>query len=451
MSTMDYKLSDLEDQKQGTTGIGLRGSVFVVSLFILGSIAYWQNPPKTADNSTFLDTAVIVLDAALLYADGLIVLQPESDKPEDNAGDRSIPTFQNAVVSAHKTRRNQVVELADTAETTVATFATENEIRELLDAGQAALKLDRLQTPKNDNAVDRFQAVLALQPDNEEALLGIQQVQQRYLSFIRSVIAKKHYYKIPDLVSKAREVGTKQSDIEVLLNDIPGSASHQVSGVLRHSKSKRQPLPPQSKQDNDDKFAERDMLVVEQASNAHEAGEYLRAEALLHEFVSKNPQSVYALQALFDNYVSQRRLQEAKDLVDRASHLPGKIFSYMVGQLLARRGDIEGAMRALNLHRPSMREMPRYHALKAGLLYKADRQEDAMAVYRQLINIDHENANYWLGLAVSMDALQAEHTREVFEVVRKLSETDAGYMVYVNHRIDRLARLERQQLALKSF
>jgi hypothetical protein len=54
-------------------------------------------------------------------------------------------------------------------------------IADLLFAALQALDADRLLTPMNDNAHDRFQRVLSFDPDNAIALQGLEDIVLRYV------------------------------------------------------------------------------------------------------------------------------------------------------------------------------------------------------------------------------------------------------------------------------
>ena len=56
------------------------------------------------------------------------------------------------------------------------TFTHEEQITDYLARGQMAIVTDRLVQPRGNNAVEYFRSVLALQPDNADALAGLQRV-----------------------------------------------------------------------------------------------------------------------------------------------------------------------------------------------------------------------------------------------------------------------------------
>lgn len=54
-------------------------------------------------------------------------------------------------------------------------------VNRLLEDAHQALRADQLMTPVNDNAYDRYQAVMQLSPNNKEAAKGLGQIAARYL------------------------------------------------------------------------------------------------------------------------------------------------------------------------------------------------------------------------------------------------------------------------------
>lgn len=81
-----------------------------------------------------------------------------------------------------------------------------DDVRDLLAAAEAALAADRLTTPLHDNAFDRFQAVLLLDPGNSQARSGIQQIFSRYLDMIRSALGRNDLGRARAMLERARLV-----------------------------------------------------------------------------------------------------------------------------------------------------------------------------------------------------------------------------------------------------
>ncbi|GAB3110322.1 N-acetylglucosaminyltransferase [Aestuariicella hydrocarbonica] len=64
----------------------------------------------------------------------------------------------------------------------------QEQVEELLRDAERAMSADRLMSPENDNAYDRYKAVLLLQPSNEQARSGLQQMVVRYVQLGRGAL-----------------------------------------------------------------------------------------------------------------------------------------------------------------------------------------------------------------------------------------------------------------------
>ncbi len=67
-----------------------------------------------------------------------------------------------------------------------ATIVDKDLINKHLNAAENAIKHERLTTPSKDNAYKYYQMVLAMEPDNTQALAGLQRIVDRYIQFIES-------------------------------------------------------------------------------------------------------------------------------------------------------------------------------------------------------------------------------------------------------------------------
>ena len=68
------------------------------------------------------------------------------------------------------------------------TSARDDEIGELLRAAAADVDALRLTTPAGDNAFQRYQKVLAVEPDNEEAVRGLEVIVSRYVTLANTAL-----------------------------------------------------------------------------------------------------------------------------------------------------------------------------------------------------------------------------------------------------------------------
>lgn len=79
-------------------------------------------------------------------------------------------------------------------------------IKEYLAAAKKAMKAVRLTTPSKDNAYKYYQMVLAVEPDNAEALAGLQKIVDRYVWFLQKARAEGKLNAAKRALQKAESV-----------------------------------------------------------------------------------------------------------------------------------------------------------------------------------------------------------------------------------------------------
>ena len=84
--------------------------------------------------------------------------------------------------------------------------AAERRLEALLMRAEWALGRDRLTTPARDSAYGLFQEVLRLQPGNDQALSGLQQVAIRYIQLARTAVAHGKLTKASGYAAQARRI-----------------------------------------------------------------------------------------------------------------------------------------------------------------------------------------------------------------------------------------------------
>ncbi len=93
-------------------------------------------------------------------------------------------------------------------------------IQRLLSAAEDALVAKRFTTPVQDNAYDRYQAVLMMDAGNQRALAGIQAIFSKYASMTRSAIRQGDFTKARSKLEKARFVDSHNADLSQLTNEL---------------------------------------------------------------------------------------------------------------------------------------------------------------------------------------------------------------------------------------
>lgn len=80
------------------------------------------------------------------------------------------------------------------------------QITRLLAEADYALSQNRLLMPIEDNAFDRFQSVLLLDPNNSSARTGLQAIAMRYIEMARTSIARGQYAQAQSHLNNARAI-----------------------------------------------------------------------------------------------------------------------------------------------------------------------------------------------------------------------------------------------------
>ncbi|MEX1032392.1 MAG: hypothetical protein WDZ30_03455 [Cellvibrionaceae bacterium] len=102
----------------------------------------------------------------------------------------------------------------------IARRTVDDDVGQLLSAAEAALAADRFTSPIHDNAFDRFQAVLLLRPDNEQAKSGLQQIFASYVGMIRAALNRNQLDAARTLTESARLVDHDHPILDELAAEI---------------------------------------------------------------------------------------------------------------------------------------------------------------------------------------------------------------------------------------
>ena len=120
---------------------------------------------------------------------------------------KSAPTLQ---IAAQQPRTIE----SSSIEATQPVRSNAKELSALLHAAKEDFSALRLTTPENNNAFEKLQRVLAIDPDNEAAKIGIQKIVVRYLELAREAGKQQQWDKVFDYFAKARTVAPNNKKIE---------------------------------------------------------------------------------------------------------------------------------------------------------------------------------------------------------------------------------------------
>ncbi|HIK86367.1 MAG TPA: serine/threonine protein kinase [Myxococcales bacterium] len=84
----------------------------------------------------------------------------------------------------------------------------------LLKGAQLSLAENQLMSPANDNAYDRYQKVLAMDPDNQKARDGLRAIADRYLSLLNTAVDKGHRQDALTFLARAKKADSTHPGID---------------------------------------------------------------------------------------------------------------------------------------------------------------------------------------------------------------------------------------------
>ena len=103
---------------------------------------------------------------------------------------------------------------------------TEAQVAALLREGVALFAAQKLTTPEGEAAVDRFRAVLALQPGNAQALAGLRRIADTYAGWAETNLARGNAAKAADYLARAVSVDNQRADLHARHGDALFAAGH---------------------------------------------------------------------------------------------------------------------------------------------------------------------------------------------------------------------------------
>lgn len=382
-----------------------------------------------------------------LLSDGVVEqLQPETalsvknDYLEMNVVvPDDVVKFIDADISAEKERHVSahvvLEEVKTSADNTV-------DIKKILASGDKFFKRDRLMSPPEHNAFARYEKVLSIQPDNTEALKGIQNIVDRYVSLAEMVIAKNEAYKVPELIKKAYQAGEKYIDVSVLIQQFSSYLSDD-SVFFQNSVAADSPLIGNDNSElalseaeaASDTIFVADRKIAQTAYQLYVEGDIDTAERVLKNFTQLSGFWGESNDLLLKMYLGENKIAKAENLIYENKALDAYQFAEKAARVMMKRGDSEGALKMLSAYRPEFLQNKGYYVLLASLYNKVGDFTHSVYWYRQLLSVNHQDARLWLGLAVSLDALnKADDALKAFDYARLYAQNQSAVKNYINER-----------------
>ena len=152
---------------------------------------------------------------------------------------------------------------------------------------------------------------------------------------------------------------------------------------------------------------EREHSDIDAARRAIVRGHHQQAERNLRGLLEEQPDHDKARELLASDLVRQGRLPAAIDLLEQGldnGREPAR-FAYRLGRILLEQDQVERARTVLDTHAPPPAQNPDFQQLLAATHRQAGDHAAAETAYRRLTEVAPQRAVAWIGLGVSLEAL----------------------------------------------
>nr|WP_320049034.1 tetratricopeptide repeat protein [uncultured Desulfuromonas sp.] len=183
-----------------------------------------------------------------------------------------------------------------------------------------------------------------------------------------------------------------------------------------------------------------------QAQAAVQEKDLENAARLLTELVTVDPEDRQGRLELTRILLQQGDAQQALVVAEQGHRIqPAEpLWLIFKARLLAEANQLPQALDALTVENPpSVRQNPKFYALKAALLQRAARYDEALLEYRQLCGVFPQQAQWWLGRAVSAEQLaMRDEARQSFKRALALPGLEASLQQYAVQQLTRLGEVD---------
>lgn len=488
MSLVNDMLRDLADQQQGDrsapenpqqllsdSAMGRQQkrmwlpsvSVFIVVLAVLLVFQYLN---RSAMKNTFAE--LIAVNQPL--SDVQPVMLPESAQANQNVDDaqENSPVVVNAIENT--VHQQEISSSPLQSEIVVAESTQQNIQQQAVDAwlklAAGALAQDKLTSPVEDSALYYFDQVATIAPGHPQVERGKEAIIQRYLQLTHEALAQQQTARAQTLLQRAKFVNPNHDGIEALTRQIGVAETDEYvaktgeqkfglnddahSGNSTPATAGEQPELPTSYSIPDSSvvapivtvtpnLAWQDQQMAEQARALMQQGKMQNAQLTLESFLQQQSPATLSSQLLCQLFIEQGDFTAAENLLADAERQqwPAIDSARLRAQWLMAQGDNAGALTLLEQQAKDAENDERYRALLASLYRTMAKYHESAAHYRRLITTFGETSSYWLGLALSLDALgQKSSAVEAFRRAQNFQPLQPEVNLYIEQRIAALAR-----------
>jgi MSHA biogenesis protein MshN len=180
----------------------------------------------------------------------------------------------------------------------------------------------------------------------------------------------------------------------------------------------------------------KDEQQAQQARQLFAQGQSDFAIETLQHFIAAEAQPRESVKALLDIYLEQENTDSIQQLLEQAGYLSIVEQTFYAAKLAVLQQQDTQAIQLLEAHQDEAEKNENYRALLAGLYQRSGLHVEAANHYRRLLNVFGEKPAYWLGFALSQDALnQPQVAVQAFQRVNQYTELQPQVRTYIQQRI----------------
>jgi predicted Zn-dependent protease len=187
--------------------------------------------------------------------------------------------------------------------------------------------------------------------------------------------------------------------------------------------------------------AQLDERDYQNALNLIQTNHWSAAVNLLQTILARTADNVPARTALITLLLKQKRLLEAKQVVQAGLALQPEqpAFIKLAAQILLAQGQPANALKILKTATPALNSDPSYYALMAALYQRLGYSLKAAQIYNELVSLDTNNAIWWLGLGTALEtAGKNKAALEAYQNANVTGNLSPQLQSYVSARIHAL-------------
>ena len=217
----------------------------------------------------------------------------------------------------------------------------------------------------------------------------------------------------PERAEYLKSFGVEEADVAAAApRAMPNRAQEAVAGLPVIAAQAGGLPTPELEEDNEVRTArerslrELDLIQSTEAVRLVEQGQYDAAEANLSIYLADNAGAHQTRKTLATVLMARGELVRARDLLETGLDLAPNFspFKKLYARLLIGE-EAERAVALLEQVPPDISLDAEYHEIYAVALQMTEQFEAASLVYEVLLQLDDRNANWWMGLAMSRDAV----------------------------------------------